>query len=90
MSSASGADRYLTAETPTRIYLSAHVLTIEVEIKQSANFTKVKVRTADPALKLLEFEFPVTAIAQVESAIATELSLDPSRVSQLARYQLNE
>jgi hypothetical protein len=89
LGNAYGADHYLEAEVPTRIQLSATVLAIEVEIKNSVKFTKVRVKTADPALKLLEFEFPVTSIAQVETAIATELNLSSNRVSQLARYQMN-
>lgn len=63
------------------------VQSIKVQIKSSKGFSKVKVKTANSALKELEFEFPLTESRQIEAAIATELGLSDDDVRRLVRYQ---
>lgn len=65
------------------------VLLIKVDIKYSQGLSKVKVRTANSALKQLEFEFPVTKVSQIEAAISRELGLSPELVRKLVRYQVD-
>ena len=64
------------------------VLLIKVEINRRQGLSKVKVKTANSALKQLEFEFPVTKLSQVEAAIGQELGLSPKRVRKLVSYHL--
>ena len=66
------------------------VLSIEVEIKKHQGFSKVNVKTANSALKELEFEFPVTEFSQIEAAIGQELGLSRDRVRRLVHYQIEE
>ena len=66
------------------------VLSIEVEIKKHQGFSKVNVKTANSALKELEFEFPVTEFSQIEAAIGQELGLSRDRVRKLVHYQIEE
>jgi len=65
------------------------VLLIKVQIKENLGFSKVKVRTANSALKQLEFEFPVTEVSQIEATIGQELGLSPEQVRKLVRYQID-
>lgn len=66
------------------------VLFIEVEIKRHQGSAIVKVKTANSALKELQFEFPVTELSQVEAAISQELGLSPYHVRKIVRYQLED
>lgn len=65
------------------------VLAIKVDIDYSRGFSKVKVKTANSALKQLEFEFPATEAIQIETAISRELELSLEQVRQLVRYQVD-
>ena len=78
----------LQADTQQEVQLSVTVLVIKAEIDRSEGLTKVEVKTADPALKKLEFEFPVTQVSQVETAIAQKLGLSREDVNKLVRYQV--
>ena len=69
---------------------SKTVLSIKVEIKRRQGFSKVKVKTANSALKELEFEFPVTKFSQVEAAIGKELGLSAEQVRKLVHYQIQD
>ncbi len=63
------------------------VVLIKVEINKEQGFAKVKVKTANSALKELEFEFPATEFSQIEAAIGQELGLSTEYVRKLVRYQ---
>lgn len=76
------ADMQLTGQP------SKKVLSIKVAIKRHQGFSQVKVRTANSALKELEFEFPFTEFSQVEAAIAQELGLSAEHVRKLVRYHI--
>lgn len=65
------------------------VHSIKVQIKGSKGFSRVKVKTANSALKELEFEFPLTNSSQIEAAIATELGLSNDDVRKLVQYQIS-
>ena len=66
------------------------VLFIEVEIKRYQGSSIVKVKTANSALKELQFEFPFTELSQVEAAISQELGLSPYHVRKIVRYQIED
>lgn len=67
-----------------------NVRSINIGIDQRRGISRVVVRTANSALKGLEFEFPVTEVSQVEAAIAQALDLSPTQVRKLAQYQIVE
>jgi hypothetical protein len=71
-------------EQPTKVILS-----IGVEIKYHQGFSKVRVKTANSALKKLEFEFPFTEVNQIEVALSRELGLSLEQVQQTVHYQVN-
>ncbi|NJP08368.1 MAG: hypothetical protein HC866_01930 [Leptolyngbyaceae cyanobacterium RU_5_1] len=45
-------------------------------------------KTANPALKKLEYEFPVLDFGQVEAAIARELNVSRSQVQSRIQYEI--
>jgi len=71
-------------EQPTKVILS-----IGVEIKYHQGFSKVRVKTANSALKKLEFEFPFTEVSQIETALSRELGLSLEQIQQTVHYQVN-
>lgn len=66
------------------------VVLIKVEINKDQGLAKVKVKTANSALKELEFEFPTTQFSQIEAAIGQELGLSTEYVRKLVRYQIKD
>jgi hypothetical protein len=78
----------LQADTQQEVQLSVNVLTIKAQIERSQGITEVDVKTADPELIRLKFEFPVTEVSQVEAAIAQKLGLSREDVKKLVRYQV--
>ena len=85
-----GTATQLQANTQMEGQPSKTVLSIKVEINRRQGFSKVKVHTANSALKELEFEFPVTEFSQVEAAIGQELGLSPKHVRYLVRYHIED
>jgi len=81
---------YLQADMQLQRQRSRTVVLIKVEIRKERGFSKVKVKTANSALKELEFEFPVTELSQIEAAIGQELGLSTDHVRKLVRYQIDE
>ncbi|NHC33593.1 hypothetical protein B7486_28175 [cyanobacterium TDX16] len=71
-------------EQPTKVILS-----IGVEIKYHRGFSKVKVKTANSALKKLEFEFPFTEVSQIEIALSRELGLSLEQIQKTVHYQVD-
>lgn len=78
----------------TNMHLQAQppqtVLLIKVVIKKAQGFSEVKVKTANSALKELQFEFPMTDFNQVEAAIAKELGLPPHRVRSMMHFKIED
>jgi len=79
-------ERPLKVDQQVEVQFSATLLVIEAYIQEENNFTKVFVRTNDPALKRLELEFPVTEIEEIDRAIAQTFNLSPKTVHRLTRY----
>ncbi|GAB4378268.1 MAG: hypothetical protein Kow00121_29690 [Elainellaceae cyanobacterium] len=71
------------------IVLALTILSIDAEIDRRGGTAEVTVQTAGSALKELEFEYPVTEFAELEQAIAQELSLAPDQVRSLIRYRID-
>ena len=65
------------------------VLAIKVEINYAQGISKVRVNTANSALKQLEFEFYVTDVNQIETAISRELGLPLEQIRLLVHYQVD-
>jgi len=78
----------LQADTQQEVQLTVTVLVIKAEIEKNEGLTSVEVKTADPELTRLKFEFPVTEVSQVEEAIAQKLGLSREHVKKLVRYQV--
>ncbi|MBD1805548.1 hypothetical protein H6F98_08820 [Microcoleus sp. FACHB-SPT15] len=78
----------LQADTQQEVQLSLTVLVIKAEIEKNEGITSVEVKTADPELTRLKFEFPVTEVSQVEAMIAQKLGLSREDVNKLVRYQM--
>jgi hypothetical protein len=78
----------LQADTQQEVQLSLTVLVIKAEIEKNEGLTSVEVKTADPELTRLKFEFPVTEVSQVEAMIAQKLGLSREDVKKLVRYQV--
>lgn len=79
----------LEANTQLSGQPSKVLLAIKVEIRENQGFSKVRVKTANSALKELEFEFPMTEVSQIETAISQELGLPPQQIKQLVRYHID-
>lgn len=79
----------LKANTQLKDRPAKVILAIKVEIKYNQGLSQVKVKTANSALKKLEFEFPFTEVNQIEAAISRELGLTPESVRQLVHYQVD-
>lgn len=71
------------------ISFSATVLSIDAEIDRQSNMTEVNIQTSGSSLQEMEFEYPLTAYADLEQAIAQDLGLQPSDVRNLIRYRIN-
>lgn len=81
----------LQADAQLDIRMSVDVMRIEAMIDRSdpsVQMARVEVQTAESILKKLEFEFPITDIAEVEGAIAQTLELSQSEVRGLIRYEI--
>lgn len=81
---------YLSADMQLQGQRSRTVVLIKVEIKKDRGFSNVKVKTANSALKELEFDFPTTEFSQIEAAIGQELGLSAEQVRKLVRYQIKD
>lgn len=84
------AENKLQADTQLEATVSVDILLINAIINRKQGVTQVKVETAEPILKRLELELPMTGVNQVEEAIAQELRLSRQDVRQLVRYEIVE
>jgi len=87
LSESSSIKEPLKADQEVEVQFSATLLVIEAYIQEEDNFTKVFVRTNDPALKRLELEFPVTEVEEIDRAIAQRLNLPLETVRRFTRYE---
>lgn len=79
----------LQANTKLKGKSAKVVLAIKVEINYAQGISKVRVNTANSALKQLEFEFYVTDVNQIETAISRELGLPLEQIRLLGHYQVD-
>ncbi|MFB2977210.1 hypothetical protein [Microseira sp. BLCC-F43] len=80
----------LQADTQLEVKLSLTVVLIQAVINKTEGVTFVAVKTTDSTLKKLEYEFPVTEVGEVESAIAQELDMSIEQTRKLVRYQIQD
>ncbi|MBE9009064.1 hypothetical protein IQ250_02450 [Pseudanabaenaceae cyanobacterium LEGE 13415] len=80
----------LQADTQLQMKLSVGVLMINADINQRSNTTTVSIKTTDPDLKTLEYEFSAIEPQQIETAIAQEIDLPIQEVRKLVRYRIIE
>lgn len=80
----------LQADTQLKATISINILLINAVINRRQGVTQVGVESAEPLLKRLELELPMTDIGKIEAAIAQELRLSRQEVRQLVRYEILE
>lgn len=78
----------LQASQQMQTQIPVAIVAIEAEIHRNRGFSKVVVKTANPALKKLEYEFPFLEFEQVEAAIARELRVSRSQVQSRIQYEI--
>jgi hypothetical protein len=78
----------LQASTQLEVKVPVAIVSIEAELRRDQGFSKVEVRTANPNLKKLEYEFRTLEFSQVEAAIAQELGLTAEQIRPLIRYEI--
>jgi predicted transcriptional regulator len=78
----------LQADTQLEVRVLVNIAAIKAVINPTEATTQVEVTTAESSLRKLEFEFPVTDFAQVETTIAQELGLSTQDVRRLVRYEV--
>ncbi len=78
----------LQASQQLQTQIPVSIVAIEAEIHRQRGFSKVVVKTANPALKKLEYEFPLLEFGQVEAAIAHELGVARTQVQSRIQYEV--
>ena len=78
----------LQADTQLEATVSVNILLINAVINRKQGNTQILVETAEPILKRLELELPMTDTQQVEIAIAQELGLSRQAIRQFVRYEI--
>lgn len=71
-----------------QLQIPLHLTAIKAEVKKEQNLSFVEVRTANNALKKLDFVLPVTEVNMVEFMTAQLLNLSPQDVRKLISYQV--
>lgn len=82
------ANTALQASQQMQTQIPVSIVAIEVEIHRKRGFSKVGVKTTNPALKKLEYEFPLLEFEQVEAAIARELGMSRPQVRSRIQYEI--
>jgi len=80
----------LQADTQLKATVSINILLINAVVNRQQGVTLVEVESAEPLLKRLELELPMTDTKQIEEAVAQELRLSRQDVRQLVRYEILE
>jgi hypothetical protein len=66
------------------------VVSIAATLYQQQGVTKVTVKTDNPTLKDLKFEFPFIHVHDLEAAISQELKLSLAEVRRLVHYRVKD
>jgi hypothetical protein len=88
LSQSHGTENKLQADTQLEVHVSVNVSLINAVINRKEGVTQVNVETAEPILRRLELELPVTEVSQVEATITQELGISRQDVRQLVRYEI--
>jgi hypothetical protein len=78
----------LQVGTQLNTKLSVSILTMNAEIDRRRNVTTLVIKTTEPTLKRLEYEFPFTQASRVEAAVAQELAMPIDRVRKSIGYRI--
>jgi hypothetical protein len=80
----------LQAGTQLKTKLSLTILTMNAEIDRRRGVTTLVVKTTEPTLTRLEYEFPFTQASRVEAAIAQELAMPLAHVRKSIGYRIKD
>ncbi|MBD2561162.1 MULTISPECIES: hypothetical protein [Nostoc] len=75
--------KYLIADTQSARQIMKRIVAIKVEILPEEGISRVNVKTNNSVLTRIVFEFPITDISQLETALSQELGLPRDRVKEL-------
>ncbi|MBE9160591.1 hypothetical protein IQ265_27775 [Nodosilinea sp. LEGE 06152] len=78
-----------TGAEAVSVAFAVRVLSIDAEIDRNSQVTEVTVQTGGSSLQEMEFEYPLADYAEVENAIAEDLSITSEQVRRLIRYRIN-
>lgn len=90
LSQSQTTENKLQADTQLKATLSINILLINAVINWQRGMTLVEGKTAEPILKRLKLELPMTDTNQIEEVIAQELRLSRQNVRQLVRDEIVE
>lgn len=80
----------LQADSQLNVRLTVTILSMHASIDRSEGITQVSVKTTDPNLRKLEYEFPATQAQQIEQELSAELEIPVDRVRQLISYRIKD
>ncbi|MFW9261105.1 hypothetical protein A4S05_18300 [Nostoc sp. KVJ20] len=75
--------KYLLADTQSARQIMKRIVAIKVEVFPEKGISRVNVKTNNSVLTRIVFEFPITDISQLETALSQELGLPRDRVKEL-------
>ncbi|MCC5632710.1 hypothetical protein [Nostoc sphaeroides] len=75
--------KYLLADTQSARQIMKRIVAIKVEVLPEEGISRVNVKTNNSVLTRIVFEFPITDISQLETALSQELGLPRDRVKEL-------
>jgi hypothetical protein len=78
----------LQAGTQLTTKRAVTIVTMNAEIDRRSGLTKLVIKTTEPTLKRLEYEFPFTQSSQIEAAIAKELAMPIADVRKSIGYRI--
>lgn len=80
----------LQADSQLNVRLTVTVLSMNASIDRSKGITQVFVKTTDPNLRKLEYEFPAIQAQQIEQDLAQELEIPVDMVRKLISYRIKD
>ena len=80
----------LQAGTQLTTKRSVTILTMNAEIDRHRGLTKLVIKTTEPTLKRLEYEFPFTQASQIEAAIAKKLAIPVADIRKSIGYRIKD
>jgi hypothetical protein len=80
----------LQAGTQLTTKRSVTILTMNAEIDRRRGLTTIVIKTTEPTLKRLEYEFPLTQASQIEAAIAKKLAMPVADIRKSIGYRIKD